>query len=110
MSRVTCHVSRVRISWDIRQVLHRHCVSFFLLKYWHSSDFVPRYTTLKFAVSGARRMFAGAVKVKPCTTYSYILSMAYAGSKTVDIQGDDFYCWRLVSILTFYIRRFENPL
>ena len=106
----TCHVSRVRISWDIRQVLHRHCVSFFLLKYWHSSDFVPRYTTLKFAVSGARRMFAGAVKVKPCTTYSYILSMAYAGSKTVDIQGDDFYRCRLVYILTFYIRRFENPL
>merc|ERR1712130_368207 len=35
-----------------------------------------------------RMGYKGTMKVKPCTTYSYVLTMAYAGSKTSDLQGD----------------------
>ena len=76
-----------RISWDIRQINNKHCVRFFLLKYWHSEGFVPKYTTLKFVASDQRKTYEGSLEVKPCTKYSYVLTMAFIGSKTVDIQG-----------------------
>ena len=77
-----------RISWDIRQLSSSHCISFFLLKYWHSSDFVPQHTTLKFGGGGShRKTYEGVMEVTPCTTYTYVLTMAFSASKTSDIQG-----------------------
>ena len=32
-------------------------------------------------------MYEGRLQVKPCATYSYILTLAAVGSKTVDIEG-----------------------
>ena len=80
-------VSSCRISWNIRQLSHSQCISFFLLKYWHSSDFVPKYSTLKFVPGQERSSYEGELAVMPCTTYTYVLTVAFSVRKTSDIQG-----------------------
>ena len=66
---------------------HSQCISFFLLKYWHSSDFVPKYSTLKFVAGQGRSRYEGLMTVLPCTTFTYVLTVAFSARKTLDIQG-----------------------
>ena len=86
-SQADCKYFLSRISWNIRQLSHSPCITFFLLKYWHSSDFVPRYSTLKFLPGQGRSRYEGQMTVLPCTTFTYVLTTGFSGRKTLDIQG-----------------------
>ena len=80
-------ISSNRISWNIRQLEHSQCISFFLLKYWRSVDFVPKYSTLKFLAGEGRSRYEGELTVLPCSTFTYVLTVAFSARKTLDIQG-----------------------
>jgi hypothetical protein len=80
-----------RIAWDSRQLTNSHCVDHFLLKFWESSSFSPKYTKLKFSLTDGQTQFGGKMNVIACKSYTYILSAVRGGGKVQDTQGLHFF-------------------
>ena len=59
----------------------------FILKFWESSSFSPKYTTLKFSLTEEQDQFGGKMEVVACKSYTYILSAVGEGGKVRDTQG-----------------------
>ena len=48
---------------------------------------MPKYSTLKFLAGQDRSRYEGLMTVLPCTTFTYVLTVAFSVRKTLDIQG-----------------------
>ena len=81
----------LRIAWDSRQLTNSHCVDHFLLKFWESSSFSPKYTKLKFSLTKDQTLFGGKMDVIACKSYTYILSAVRGGGTVRDTQGSQLF-------------------